>query len=232
MFLDDEDFLDLSVYGVYEPGITALVKREVKEGDVVLDLGANVGYYTLLFAKLVGETGKVFAFEPDPRFFSLLKKNVEINGYKNVILEQKAVTNRTGMMRLFLEEGTYTVHESEGGRESIEVESVSLDDYFSLFQKGIDFIKMDIEGSEGYAIDGMSGLLEKNGHIKIVTEYWPMGLKSYGPERYLNLLQQHKFTLYHIDEEEKSMLPITIPRFIESFSPDSEDGTNIYCVKE
>ena len=102
MFLDSKDALGLSINEIYEPLETEFVKKEVKKGNVVLDIGANIGYYTLIFAKLVGENGKVFAFEPDPTNFALLKKNVEMNGYKNVVLVQRAVSNKTGKLKLYL----------------------------------------------------------------------------------------------------------------------------------
>lgn len=98
MFLDSKDSLGLSLKGVHEEFETELVKRMIKRGDVVLDIGANIGYYTLIFAKIVGEDGKVFAFEPDPTNFALLKRNVEINGYKNILLVQKAVSNKSGKL--------------------------------------------------------------------------------------------------------------------------------------
>src|SRR3989344_3364089 len=84
IFLDDHDSLRLSILGVHEPYQTEIIMKNVKRGDVVLDVGANIGYYTLLFAKLVGPEGIVFAFEPDPTNFSILKKNVETNNYTNV----------------------------------------------------------------------------------------------------------------------------------------------------
>jgi hypothetical protein len=108
MFLDSRDSLGLSIFSIHEPLETGLVKEKIKKGDVVLDIGANIGYYTLIFAKLVGEEGKVFAFEPEPTNFSLLEKNVEINGYKNVVLIQKAVSNETGKIRLYLSKGSAT----------------------------------------------------------------------------------------------------------------------------
>ena len=70
--------------------MTALVKRIVRNGDIVVDIGAHIGYYTLIFARLVGPKGKVFAFEPEPNNFNLLIKNIKINGYKNIIPVQKA----------------------------------------------------------------------------------------------------------------------------------------------
>ena len=86
LFLDSEDFSFLSITSEYEGNETELVKREIKEGDLVIDVGANIGYYTLIFAKLVGEKGKVYAFEPEPRSFKLLKKNVEENKYQNIMM--------------------------------------------------------------------------------------------------------------------------------------------------
>jgi len=152
MFLDSKDSLCLSINGVYEPFETELVKKEIKKGDVVLDLGANIGYYTLIFGKLVGKRGKVFAFEPDPTNFSLLKKNVEMNGYKNVELVQKAVSNKTGKIKLYLCEdnkGDHRIYNSHDGRQSIEIEAIRLDDYFKNYNGAVDFIKMDIQGAEG-----------------------------------------------------------------------------------
>lgn len=164
MFLDSKDTLALSLWGVYEPLETELVKKEVKKGDVVLDIGANIGYYTLIAAKLVGENGKVFAFEPDPTNFAILKKNVELNGYKNVVLVQKAASNKTGKLKLYLSEDNsadHKIYDSHEGRQSTEIEATRLDDYFKNYNGEINLIKMDIEGAEGGAIQGMSSLLQK-----------------------------------------------------------------------
>jgi FkbM family methyltransferase len=237
MFLDSLDTLALSIYGVWEPLETELIKKEIKRGDVVLDIGANIGYYTLIFGKFVGEEGKVFAFEPEPNNFALLKKNVEINGYKNVILVQKAVSNKTGKIRLYLNKdnmGAHTIYDSGDGHRCIEIEAIQLDDHFKDYDGKIDFIKMDIEGAEGGAIQGMCNLLNKNQNVKIITEFWPSGCKRFGigSEEYLKLLLELGFNLYEINVQEKKIKPVNIPKLLEIYTPEKQNYTNILCVRE
>ncbi len=119
MYIDPKRNPAIALYdiGGYENAETQLFERHIKDGDVVLDLGANIGYFTLIAAKCVGANGKVYAFEPDPTNFSFLKKSVEINNYKNVICEQKAVSNENGKVKLFLHKfitGAHTI--VEGGQ--------------------------------------------------------------------------------------------------------------------
>lgn len=236
MFLDSKDSLCLSIYGIWEAFETELVKKEIKKGDIVLDIGANIGYYTLIFAKLVSEEGKVYAFEPDPNNFALLKKNVEINGYKNVVLVQKAVSNKTGNLRLYLSKDNladHRIYNSHDERRFVEIEAVRLDDFFKNYNGKIDFIKMDIEGSEGGAIQGMFELLEKN-NVKIITEFWPSGLKRFGmdPGEYLKLLIKIGFKLYEVNESEKKIKPVNTSTLLEIFTPEKESYTNLLCMRD
>jgi FkbM family methyltransferase len=80
-----------------------LFKGIVKEGMVVVDIGANIGYYTLIAAKLVGKSGIVYVFEPMPSNYECLCKNIEVNGYTNVVLIQKAVSNKYGIAKVWFE---------------------------------------------------------------------------------------------------------------------------------
>ena len=77
--------------GTYEPEETRLFRSKCRPGDTVIDVGANVGWYTVIASKLVGKKGRVIAFEPEPVNFAILKKNVLANGCENVILELKAL---------------------------------------------------------------------------------------------------------------------------------------------
>jgi FkbM family methyltransferase len=204
MWLDDKDSLGLSSNnGIFEPQEIELVKQQVSLGDTVLDIGANIGYYTLIFAKLVGEHGKVFAFEPDPTNFALLKKNVEINGYSNVILVPKAVSNENKKAKLYLCEqnkGMHRVYNSVFCNDSIDIEFLRLDDYFQ--DDKINFIKIDIEGAEYAAIQGMRNLLNRNREAKLLTEFSPAASLENGIDStdYLKILVDLGFNIYSVGE--------------------------------
>ncbi len=236
MFLGPRDDLRVSIFGVCEFQETELVKREIKKGDVVLDLGSHIGYYTLLFAKLVGTEGKIFAFEPDPTNLALLKKNVEVNGNDNVVLVQKAVSDRTGPLPLYLSEentGDHRIYDSHDGRSSIEVESVRLDDYFRGDPVAVNFIKMDIQGAEAAALQGMPLLLERSSTLKMLTEFWPVGLKRFGvePEDYLKLLLRHRFKLYQVGKGGNRLEPTDLAMLLKTYTPKKENFTNLFCVR-
>ncbi len=85
---------ELILSGKWEDYETELFKKNIKPGVTVVDIGAHIGYYTVIAAQLVGDKGKVYAFEPDPRNFKLLQRNVEANGYSNVVLVNKAVSDK------------------------------------------------------------------------------------------------------------------------------------------
>jgi FkbM family methyltransferase len=235
MFLDPRDHLNLFSNGIYEPFETEIVKTEVRKGDIVLDIGANIGYYTLIFANLVGPEGKVFAFEPDPGNFDLLEKNVEANGYHNVILVNKAVSNKNGKIKLYLSDdiGDHRTYDPGDGRKFVEIEAVRLDDYFKQGTSRVNFIKMDIQGAEWEAIQGMNLLLQKNRDVKVITEFSPKLLRISGirPEDYLGLLINHDLKLYHADERVQKIEPVDITEPLEKWMPSNRSYTNLLCKR-
>jgi FkbM family methyltransferase len=236
MELDERDSLGLLWNGCFEPFETDFVSASVKKGDVVLDVGANIGYYTLQFARLVGESGRVFAFEPDPTNFSLLRRNVQRNGYRNVELIQKAVTAQSGAIQLYLCEenrGDHRAYDSHDGRPSITIESVSLDDYFKDYDGRIDLIKMDIQGSEGGALRGMAGILSKHSTIKLLTEFWPVGLlrSGLGAAEFLGLLRQFGFEVFNVNEDARKLEPADPVQLMRIFTPEKENFTDLFCKR-
>jgi len=234
MYLDSSDSLRLSINGTYEEFETKIVKKIIKTGDVVFDIGANIGYYTLIFAKLVSNSGEVFSFEPEPTNYELLKKNVMINGHTNVKLSFKAISNLNQTRKLFLDKknkGGHSLIDKIDDRESIKIESIRIDDHFK--NKKIDFIKIDIEGFEFQAIKGMSELLKKLSTVKIMTEFNPYLLEKseIEPEEYLELLKNLGFTIYNLDKKKKMIVPITFVDFLHVYSPKKRDSTNLLCIK-
>jgi len=230
IYLDRVDSLHLATAPEYEVSITPIIKRELRKGSVVLDIGANIGYYTLMFARIVGSAGKVYAFEPDPDNFELLKKNVEKNGYRNVVLENKAVSNVTGKARLYLSEkdkGDHRLCDSLDGRKSIEVDVISMDDYFKESMIKIDFAKIDVQGSEYGAIQGMSKVIELNPGFKMVIEYEPDLLRHFGiePMQYFDLLRAEGLDIYSIDMERGSLESLDRASFF------SMKAGNFFCIK-
>ena len=237
MLLDDPDSLSLSKRGIYEPLLTKVVKKIIKEGDVVLDLGAMIGYYTLILAKLVGEKGKVFAFEPDPDNFELLKKNIEINSYQNTTLIAKATSNKTGKATLYRSmsnRAQNTIFDRGKHDETAEVETIRLDDYFKDYQGRIDFIKCDTQGAEPVVIEGMAKLLKENENVRLTTEFWPSGLKAFGyePEEFLKVLLDYGFAMYDIDEWLSKVVPVNIPQLLKRYTPENKRWTNLFWGKE
>jgi len=236
MYLDEVDALCLSINGIHEKLVTNLIKKEIHSGDVVLDIGAHIGYYTLQFANLVGSTGKVYAFEPEPKNFELLKKNVQINKYDNVVLIQKIVSDKDGIVEFFvskLDSIGNKLFKSEESADSIKIESTTLDEYFKDSKEKIDFVKMDIQGGEGKATLGMKNFLKKN-NPKIIQEWWPDALKQNhtNPEDHLKFLQHIGYKFYEIDSTvKKNILPITIEQLLEKYPNSLIEDINLFCKK-
>jgi len=194
--------------GSYANGRADEIKNAVKEGDTVIDIGANIGYFTTLLAKLVGPKGKVFAFEPDPRNFSLLQRTIERNGWSHVVAEQKAVSNKAGEFTLYQHKAWSANSLTQDECVStVKVQVVALDEYFPHGK--VDFIKMDTDGSEPLVIEGMHKLISRSPNIKILTEYAPGNLKRYmdNPLDMINMAQQHGLELQAILDSDSGRFP-------------------------
>ncbi len=216
MYLDPDDQVitpTILVLGSWEQNETALFLRTVRPGDTVVDAGANMGYYTIIGSRLVGDKGKIYAFEPDPSNFALLEKNVKLNGCTNVVLERKALSDRKGALKLFIareNRGDHRIYQPQGeSRSSIDVEAVRLDEYIKEQRAAIDVLKMDVQGAEGHILDGMTGLLAgpKDGPT-IFMEVWPYALKGMGTDagELLKNLESHGYTFYNVNPPERGPL--------------------------
>jgi FkbM family methyltransferase len=143
------------------------LERFLGEATTVIDIGAHLGFYTLLMSSRVGNRGRVLAFEPSPREFRHLKTHIRINRRANVRAENVALADRSGRMELFVADVPWTTGNSlrrprADHVEPIAVPVITLDEYLS--EKGIqevDFIKLDAEGAELKILDGAVGLLSR-----------------------------------------------------------------------
>lgn len=190
-----------------------LLKQLIKEGDVVIDIGANIGFYARIISGLVGEKGSVHCFEPDLKNFEHLEK--EAGGLLNTKLNQNAVSSSTGVLRFYTSPNLNVDHrtyEPEHYESVTEVKAVAIDDYLKSFGKKVDFIKMDIQGFEWQALQGMKDCLQNNPDLKMISEFWPYGLRKSGSSLldYFNALQSFGFKCYLMEglslnllEEEK-----------------------------
>ncbi len=150
--------------GSYERNQQILFEKWVKEGDIVFDVGAHVGFYTLLGSVLVGGRGQVVAFEPVPKNLSYLKKHLQINSVSNVEVVEAAVSDRHGHVRLSSGPSSSMWHFDAQGE--LEVQTVSLDELvLSAKLPPPDVVKMDIEGAEFLAL---------NGSARVVREFHPV----------------------------------------------------------
>ncbi|MDP2683739.1 MAG: FkbM family methyltransferase [bacterium] len=178
--------LMLRTKGKFEPTQTKSFINSIKKGNTVFDIGANVGYYSVLASKLVGKDGKVFAFEPDSQNLKLLYKNLRINHCNNVVVSESALGNKQGKL-------TLTQDVSNPGESSLSVlkhgnkvlvDVITLDKFVKKQKiRTIDLIKMDVEGAELNVLRGGLKTLQNNKKIKIFIECNPSTLKDFNEDK-------------------------------------------------
>ncbi|MGB7283376.1 MAG: FkbM family methyltransferase [Candidatus Acidiferrum sp.] len=153
------------IYGTWEPEATGAVTSTVRQGMTVVDIGAHIGYYTLLFAKCVGPSGRVFSFEPLPGNFELLRKNVELNSLSQVRTFNQAVFSCASEITLSVSDdqpnpGSGSAY-LEKGVQQFRVSAVSLDGFCGEFLIQPDILKMDVEGAEYEVLRGGKEIINK-----------------------------------------------------------------------
>ena len=164
-------YFDLYVLD-YEPLTRRLFEERLKTGAVAADVGAHIGYYTMLAARLVGPRGRVHAVEPFEESLSFLRRNVELNGLLNVSVHAAAAGARREKRAFHVMEQTnqqsFYGHPSFKTVRTIEVETVPLDE---LIPGRVDFVKIDVEGAELQVLDGMRRLLAESPAAELCVEW-------------------------------------------------------------
>jgi FkbM family methyltransferase len=193
----------------YEPRFWKRLMAEIRVGDIIADVGAFIGVYTVALARRVGNTGKVIAFEPDVKSCSLLRRHIALNNVSsNVEVVDVAIGDADGTLRFHAAE---TGAESESrvippdtfiaGKESVEVQSKTLDNFFD--NKQVDIIKIDVEGYEEKVLRGAQNILKrKSGYPRaIFVEVHPYAWDEFGTEseRLLSLLTSENYRIENAD---------------------------------
>jgi len=243
LYLDPGDTLEFArLKDRYEAGTTAAFDRLVRPGDTVIDIGANLGYYTLLTASIVGDAGRVFAFEPDPAFFTLLKRTVERNRWPGVAAFPYALTDRPQENAMFIAPGILPApgHEAayadmHHAESIVQVRATTLDAWWEEAGRvPVHVLKMDIEGAEFRALRGMANFLNGNPTIVLLSELNPrfMTLGGDDPAEYLRALRTLGFTLYEIDDERGIVdTPSSDSELLARCAAPGHDHVNIVCLR-
>jgi FkbM family methyltransferase len=204
LFVDTRD-VGLSVHlltdGFWEMPHTEALMQLVKPGMVAADLGANLGYFTVLLSELVGADGRVHAFEPNPALAALLTSSVEINGFASRTTVHACAlgeSDQTGALRVppGQPKNAWMVAPERRREDDVEVPVRSLDSLPELAE--VDFLKIDVEGAERDIWRGMSALIASGRPLTIVLEFRPVRYSS--PAEFLDEILAAGFSLATIDD--------------------------------
>jgi FkbM family methyltransferase len=217
----------------YEDGTTRLFRDLIKPDMTVVDIGANVGYYTLIAGRLVGPKGRVFAFEPAPETFDLLSRCVATNRLDNVEAVQAAVAEKSGTAKLFLSPDPIT-HSLYGKGElgSVEVPMISLDSFLRGHGGRVDVVKIDVEGGELKVIEGMRETIRLSPGLKIFTELSAGWIERVGltVEDFLRKLADFGLKSGVVNEADGSVNPAEAGSIHETLK--HADRVNLLCVPD
>ena len=180
---ESPDISPLKKDKIYEQESTLFIRNYLSAGDTVWDVGANIGYFTLEFARAVGPSGKVLSFEPHPEIFKVLQRNVSRNKYQNVSLQNVACGEEATFSKLYFStenEGNHKIVENSSSNDSVKTKVVKLSTFLETHPPRL--IKMDIEGAELLALQGLGQENLKKLDIDFVIEYHPYEMSFFDIE--------------------------------------------------
>jgi FkbM family methyltransferase len=197
-------------FGAYEPIESFLVQNILEKNDIVVDAGANIGFYSLLMSDIC-KNGKIYSFEPVPKNFEFLKKNVSLN-FKNELIETVPVGlwNESKVLEFSLDSsmkdnvGSFTAGKVENTSEMFKCSVNKIDELLKDVEK-IDFIKMDIEGAELFALQGGNSLINKfRPQFLIEINRKACEQFGYNPNRIASFFKELDYQFYLIRESAES----------------------------
>lgn len=222
--------------GRYEVAERNLMRPFLEPGQVIVDVGANVGYLTRFFSQSVGPTGKVCAFEPNPMIFSLLKRNVA--KFKHASVHNVALSTSAGEAQLFLAgrdhsvasfareySATHVFYQDSGELNSISVKLVNGDDFLHQIQLDkIDVLKIDVEGWELNVLDGLAQTIAASPRLTIFCEFNPAAQKAAGRSEaeLLHWFFDHEFSVSYPEHDQlRALSRSSIEKFVSELAPNA-----------
>ncbi len=213
---------------IHEPIATDLFIDHISEDSIVLDIGGHLGYFSCLAARLA-ILGEVHVFEVDPKCINLIAKNVKLNNFQNVTINNVAVSNHVGFESIPVFNNPNPSLIINSSQESIEVKAIQIDDYVRENNLVPDFIKIDVEGAEWKVLQGMKQIMDRD-KIHILVEIHVDNLKDFFDTDYkeiIGCLIDKGFIIVKVDSHRKNRSEMT------QVNRDSKlkGNTMIFCSK-
>lgn len=199
--------------GIWEPFETELFRRILNPGDLCIDVGANIGYFSVLAGHCVGESGQVFAFEPAPANAELLQRNIALNRMQqHCLVEVAGLADQAGEATLYLHPdnlGDHQLYVPNPQLNSVVVRLLRGDDYFADRPGPVSLVKIDTQGAEYQVVKGLMAVLRASGaKLRLMVELTPFSLRAAGSSgaQLVQLLAQLELPLHIIDHLEHELV--------------------------
>ncbi len=219
---------EIGINSFWEKDITDFFVQNVKPSETVIEIGANIGYYTTLLSKLVGKNGHIFSYEANDEVYRMAKLSLEFNRLEeNVMLKNVAVSDHNGSVDFVsdsisgLKFSTINIGEGHIKRgldfsATKKVQCVSLDNDLPEL-KDVDWLRMDIEGAEVLALRGARKIIENSPNLKIVMEWTVSAMEKYGDVvQLIDQMHSYGFKFFKIPVRNKPMQQVTKEELLHS----------------
>lgn len=217
----------------YEPYIVKKIIENIKKGETVLDIGANIGHHSIIMSKCVEKNGKVISFEPIPRIIKQFKESIEINDIKNIEVKEFGLSNKEENIKFYIDKNnaghSSAIQDNKINTEEINIHTKTLD---SLNLNTFSFVKIDVEGYEWNVIEG---------GMNTFLKYRPIILMEWSPIFYrlndethsikiLNFFLENNYKIIDLDNKNKEITKENIETFMKDFAPTLIGQTNLLCT--
>lgn len=225
---------ELALRGIREERGTEIMYEILKTGQVIVDIGANIGYYVLMESKIVGPTGKIYAIEPVPDNVTMLRKNIELNGYDNIEVFCHAMGSSDTVSKIYLSDrcNWHSMIQRNDNGTSLEVPVYTLDTFLSnKLQPNL--VRMDVEGFETEIIKGMVKTLSNTPELMLFIELHPHIMEKHDVISLLETLRMNGFDVL-MAADRREMFSLTIDELLRdgTFLDGTKGGLLVFFEKK